>query len=150
MRRKAALLFCMSVLLFSFFTVFNVFSYITIGSGNPRMAFGITTIIFLLALGLNILLIPLYGLKGAAIATTISSFVGLLIMATYIYQYYKVLMNPISFVRISFASLIVAIIALLVQFTGFLLTLEYIILFSIYFVILWVIKEINEGKGEFF
>jgi len=131
-----------------FLTIFNVLCHIAMGSGKPIMTSSSAFLILLIALILNTYLIPSYGLKGAAIATTIASALGLLIMAIYIYRLFGVLMNPISFAKIVISSLIIFLIAYFVQLPGLLLMIEYAVLFTIYVGILWVIKEIKKEDIE--
>ena len=99
---------------------------------------------------LNLTLIPIYELRGAALATTITAFIGLVIAASYVFKRFGtlILMSPISFVRISGASLIVYFVAISYSFSGILLVANYRFLFSVYLGMLWVSREINKEDVE--
>lgn len=131
-----------------FLAIFNVLSHIVIGSGKPLIASGIAFIIFIIAFILNLYLIPLHGLRGAAIATTIASATGMVVMAAYIYKRFKVLMDLLSFLKILVASLIVFAIAHFIPFHGILLIAEYIALFGFYLFLLRLMKEIRQEDIE--
>ncbi len=66
----------LSILAFAyiFFTLFSVSATILIASGRPKRIFVIGLFALLLGIVLNYLLVPLYGMPGAAIATLISLF----------------------------------------------------------------------------
>ena len=57
-------------------------------------------------------------------------------------------MSPISFIRISGASLIIYFVAISYSFSGVLLVANYMFLFSVYLGMLWVSKEINKEDIE--
>jgi len=97
---------------------------------------------------LNLTLIPIYELKGAALATTITAFIGLVIAASYVFKGFGALVSPISFVRISVASLIIYFVAISYPLSGVLLVANYMLLFSVYLGLLWVSKEINKEDIE--
>jgi len=97
---------------------------------------------------LNLTLIPIYELKGAALATTITAFIGLVIVASYVFKKFRTLMSPISFIRISGASLIIYFVAISYSFSGVLLVANYMFLFLVYLGLLWVLKEINKENIE--
>ncbi len=126
-----------------FLSVFNVLSHIVLGSGKTDIAIALVFFIFLLALVFNLLLIPSNGLIGAATATTIASLIGLIFMTTYVYKMYQVLMKARSFIKIIISSLILFVIAYFTQFSGFLLLLEYVVLFAFYGLILFIIGELQ-------
>jgi len=97
---------------------------------------------------LNLTLIPIYELKGAALATTITAFIGLVIAASYVFKSFRALMSPISFVRISGASLIIYFVAISYSLSGVLLVANYMFLFLVYLGMLWVSREINKEDLE--
>ena len=57
-------------------------------------------------------------------------------------------MSPISFVRISGASLIIYFVAISYPFSGVLLVANYIFLFLVYLGMLWVSRELNREDIE--
>jgi len=59
----------------TFYTLFMVSASISQGIGYPRLPMMILLIGTVINLGLNLLLVPLYGIVGAALATTIAAFI---------------------------------------------------------------------------
>ncbi|MDD5464595.1 MAG: polysaccharide biosynthesis C-terminal domain-containing protein, partial [Candidatus Moranbacteria bacterium] len=62
-----------------FYTVFLIFSTSLIAVNKPLTNTKITAFISVLNLALNIIFIPVYGIAGAAISTTASYFIGMLL-----------------------------------------------------------------------
>jgi stage V sporulation protein B len=83
------------------FGLLYVLTTIISASGNPK----ISLIIGFLTLGvsalLNYFLIPPYGLRGAATATTVAMFVGVSAASVYLLAKYNVLIRPVSLLRIA-------------------------------------------------
>jgi len=127
-----------------FLSFFNILAHIAMGSAKPKIAVGTASFTMIMALALNIYLIPLYNIKGAAIATTIASSMGLIVMSVYIYRRYKVLVKPTTFLKITISALAIFAIAYYAQLSGLLLILEYLVLFALYIFILWLLKEIDK------
>jgi len=136
----------LSILIFglSFLSVFVILTTIITASGKPNVSMIVALILVPIDIVLNLTLIPIYELKGAALATTITAFIGLVIAAAYVFQRFGTLMSPISFIRISGASLIIYFVALSYPFSGILLVGNYVFLFLVYLGLLWVLRELNE------
>ncbi|MDW7728137.1 MAG: hypothetical protein SCH70_13740, partial [Candidatus Methanoperedens sp.] len=94
------------------------------------------------------LLIPVYHLAGAAVATTITGLAGLIVVSVYVLRVFGVLMEIASFIKMLFASLVVFIIIQAVAVSGLILPLWYALLFGIYLSILVLIKEFNKNDLE--
>ena len=136
----------LSILIFglSFLSVFVILNTIITASGKPKVSMIVALMMVPIDIVLNLTLIPIYELKGAALATTITAFIGLVIAAAYVFMRFKTLMSPISFVRISGASLIIYFIAISYPFSGVLLVVNYVFLFLDYFGLLWGLGEIKK------
>ncbi|MDD5638656.1 MAG: flippase [Candidatus Pacebacteria bacterium] len=130
---------------FAFLTIFNLLATIIIANGKPKVSMVMILGLAIISLILNILLIPIYGLNGAAFSTTIACFVGLILSSVYILKNFKVLMNWKSFLKILVASLIIFCFTQLWAVKGIILLVEYGILFLIYFGLLFLFKEINKN-----
>ena len=128
----------------TFLTLFVILTTIITASGKPKVSMTVALILIPIDIVLNLTLIPIYELRGAALATTITAFIGLVIAASYVFMRFGTLMSPISFVRISGASLIIYFVALSYSFSGVLLVANYMFLFLVYFGLLWVFKEIKK------
>lgn len=127
------------------FTISNILMMIINAYGRPIIP-TITTIIFIpIIIGLNWILIPMYGLKGAAIATTVTGFLVMILSLICIIKIFGTFIDFISLVRIFFASLIIYIMAFWVRVDVFILPLWYIFLFGTYLCILILTKEFNKN-----
>jgi len=126
----------------SFFTLLGGLASMLIGAGKPKQCMLILGLVCLLSLVLNFLLIPVMGIKGAALASTISSFLGLVVASYYVAREFGCLVSGKSIIRISLASLLIYLLSrYIVLPSELLLPLEYTFLFGLYFVILVIIKE---------
>lgn len=136
----------LSILIFglTFLSVFVILTTIITASGKPKISMIVALMLVPIDIVLNLTLIPIYELKGAALATTITAFIALVIAAAYVFQRFGTLMNPISFVRISGASLIIYLVAIGYSISGVLLVVNYMFLFLVYLGLLWVSKEIKK------
>jgi stage V sporulation protein B len=140
----------LSILIFglAFLAVFYILTTIITASGRPAISFGIALVLVLLDLGLNILLIPIYQLAGAALATTITSAIGLLVSAGYVFRRSGTLVSPKSLARIVVASLAIYAVSLGFPISGLWLLVEYLVLFGLYFGILVLLREIGKEDLE--
>jgi len=92
-----------------FFTIYTVSSSIAQGLGKPYLPMIVLVLGTLLDLGLSIYLVPIYGISGTAIATTVS---GFFIMATLSWKTLKIAGVSLSkgnFIRIVAASSILGL-----------------------------------------
>ena len=127
-----------------FLSFFNILSHIAMGSEKPKIPLITASFTMIAAVALNLYFIPIYNITGAAIATTIASSIGLIVMSIYIYRRYKILVKPKTFAKITISALIIFAIAYHIQLSGVLLILEYAALFALYIFILWVFKEVDK------
>lgn len=84
-----------------FFGVLYVITTIISASGQPRISLLLGVITLVLSTVLNALLIPVYGLAGAATATTASMLTGSLVAGAYVWRRFRALMSLASFFRIA-------------------------------------------------
>ena len=140
----------LSILIFglTFLSFFSIFTTIITANNEPRKSMIFAIMLIPIDVILNIILIPIYGLMGAAIATSIAIFIGLIVVMIYVFRCFHTLLNPISFIRIFLASGIIYLFAFFFSFSGIYLLLWYLILFSIYFGLLLLFREIkNDDFG---
>ena len=128
---------------FAFMTLFTVLNSVIMGSGRPKVSAAITVTLIPIAVISNIMLIPVYGLSGAATATLIMGIVGFVLSAGYVKQRFGALIPLASTVKIITASLVVFIIAYYAKLGGLLLVAEYAALLALNFGILWLLREVN-------
>lgn len=136
----------LSILIFAsmFLTFFVVLNTVIIGSGKPHIPTIISIILLFLVITLHLTLIPVYGMIGAAISSTIAVFVGMIISAAYVFKKFRTLLSPLSIVRIAAASFVVYLLALSWQLTGIFLIITYAVMFLVYLGILFITKEIKK------
>jgi stage V sporulation protein B len=135
----------MSILVFGLglLSIFFVLTNIIMGSGKPLVIMLMSLVLVGIDTGLNIFLVPRYGLVGAAWATTITGLLGMSVAAIYVFWQFKVLISAKSLGRICLSSVVIYIIALQLSLLPFWLPLIYIGLFILYAGILWLTKELN-------
>lgn len=126
-----------------FFTLFTIMAMIISGSGFPLTSSILSGIGVIISSLVCIWLIPLFGLLGAAMATTIASFLVMLGAAVIVYLNFGVLLSVQSFLKILVASLIIYLLAKIIILPVILLPFLYIFLFGIYILLLILLKEIT-------
>ena len=131
-------------------TIFTTLSAILVGKGHPKIEtkMMITLLVFL-TVG-NVLLIPIFGIIGAAYAFLLAISVSVIIAGWWVYKYFDVLISLKSLMRITFISLIVYFVGYYWHFSGFLLLINYAVLFTIYVTLLFISGEINHEDLKFF
>jgi len=136
----------MSILAFGagFMLLFLMLSSILNGGGREKIPMTLSLIGIPIAFSLNLLLIPRYGLKGAAASATVVSFFLMVSAAFWVYEGFRKLVPPISVLRICAASLIISLPALIIDLKPVFLPVEYALLFTIYFGLLWIFREIRK------
>lgn len=127
------------------FTISNILMMIMNAYGRPIIPVVMTVILIPIIIGLNWILIPIYGLKGAAVATTITGLFSLILSSICIVRLFGMFVDLISLTRIMFASFIVYEVTLLTQVDVAILPLWYIFLLAIYVIILILTKEFNKN-----
>lgn len=139
-----------SILIFgiTFITIFYILSMTIIGGGDPKSPMMIAIVLVLLDITLNLLLIPKFELEGAAIATTATCFIGLLIIAVYVKMKYGTLMSRRSFFKILLCSSTLYIIPKLFILSGIYFIIFSVILALLYGLTLFVLKELTKEDIE--
>ena len=132
-----------------FLILFGVFGSILTGLGKPKTETTLMVLILILMISLNFILVPLFGVMGAAYSIFISTLLGCLISGGLVWNNTKVIMNLISFIKITLASILLYFISLKFLFTGIFVVLTYGIGFLIYFLILFALKEFKEEDFVF-
>jgi len=137
----------LSILIFGmmFFSIFTSLCAIIKGSGKPQIAMFIAIFLIPLDVSLNLILIPTFQLKGAALASSISMFSGMSIAMGYIFWKYQTITSMRSLIKIILSSGIIYLILKLFAPWGFLLLPYYLILLILYFILLLLLKEISKN-----
>jgi len=148
--RYLAAAFPLSILIFglTFLCLFIILTTVITASGNPRVSLVMVLVLLVVNILLNRTLVSIYGLIGAAAATTITGFLGVLISGIYVYNRFHSLMSLLSLFRILIASSIIYIVARVFPISGISLIGFYVGLLLTYFVLLFVFREIRKEDIE--
>jgi stage V sporulation protein B len=95
-----------------FFGLLYVLTTIISASGQPKVSLLIGALTLLASAVLNYVLIPIYGLTGAGLATTVAMFTGVAAGSAYLFAKFKTLMSVISILRITACAALVYIASL--------------------------------------
>jgi stage V sporulation protein B len=121
------------------------------GLGKPKISTIIITVSLAASAAFNMLLIPQYGLNGAAIATTIAGALSLVLAAGYIVIKIKTLVSIATVLRITLATIVMWLISYIIPITDkFMLPLEYAAMGAGYIAILVLTKEVGMRDIERF
>ncbi len=135
----------LAILIFgiSFITVFSVLTTVVTGAGRPKTALAMVMVLVPLDIVLNLVLIPRYALRGAALATTITCFLGMFIALIYVRTKFGPLLSFRSFIGIILASSLFYFGPHFFPIAGPFLVLEGLILSVLYVLALLTIKEVS-------
>lgn len=128
-----------------FLSIKVLMSSVIIAIGHPRFVVFMGLFSLLTEVLFLVLLIDRMGLEGAAIASTITHFLGFLISYVYVTRRFMAKTFSWSFLRIIFASFIIYGMAAVYSPSGIFLLFYYAVLLCIFFSILVAVKEINLG-----
>jgi len=137
----------MSILVFGvgFLTIFYVMSFVMNGAGRTKIPMWIASFGLVANTILNYLLIKQYGIVGSAIATSIVSFLIMLVMLYFIGKYFGVLVKFGSLVKIIFASGAMYIASLMLPAESYIFLLWSTLLFVLYLLVLYFLKEVSRN-----
>lgn len=101
----------------TFYSLFMVSASISQGVGHPRIPMYILIIGTLINIALNYIMVPLYGILGAAAATTLTAFIIMVLVLMQTFRVTQVKLPYIEFIKIGVASLIMGLPLLLLPQT---------------------------------
>jgi len=130
---------------FSFLALSAILTTTISGSGRPNTSLAIYAISLVIALALNIVLVPVYGMIGAATASTIAMFAGFAIAAAYVYIRFNALVSKLSAVRIILAGIVIYFLSGLFAWEGLMLLPKYVILFAAFVGLLYASGELKQA-----
>ncbi len=135
----------LNILIFSaaFYSIYIVLVTAMLAENRPLLAFGLGISLLPLALLANWRLIPLLGVMGAALASALTTFFGLSLAAIYVIWRFGVVLSGKSLLKIAIASLVVYLLADRYSVSGLMVFLYYALLFLVYFLILYLLREIG-------
>lgn len=135
----------LSVLIFGigFLTVFTVLANILNGAGEPKKSLWIAGLGVVITAFSCLFMVPKYGLVGAALSTTLGSFVAMVIATYFVYKRFQALVPIKSVIKILFSSFVIYFMAKMITIPILLLPILYVFLFAVYIGILIILKEIT-------
>ena len=125
-----------------------ILTTILTAAGRPWLSFSLVGVTLGIDVILNYLLIPAYGITGAAAATTISSAVGAIAAAGAVRRNFRALVVPSSAVKITIASAIVFWLTLLINPARWMIPPVFLLLWAIYILLLLVFREIDKNDWQ--
>ncbi|MFH1850440.1 MAG: oligosaccharide flippase family protein [archaeon] len=134
----------------AFFALFVILTTVVSGSGQPKKSFLISVPLLVLDLILNYLLITRWGISGAAAGTTIASAAAFFIAAYYVHRKFKALISAASTIRIIASGAAVYAVSLAVGMQHVLLPLKFLLLGSLYLIVLFISGEVRKDDIRFF
>jgi len=132
----------------SIFAVFSLLTTIISGSGRPLVAMLFSIVILAMDVILNQLMVPVWGMTGAAGATSVSSALGLVLAAGYVYRRHESLTSAASVAKILLASLLLYVAISFADLEGASLLLGYAAAGMLYMAILFMMGEVKQRDVE--
>jgi stage V sporulation protein B len=127
------------------FGLLYVLTTIISASGHPKISLMTGLSALATSALLNYLLIPPYGLRGAATATTVSMLVGVVVASVYLLAQHSVLIRPVSAIRIAGCAGLVYALSVAYSPASKLLTIAQLIILSVvYLASLLVTRELGQ------
>ncbi|TSD01467.1 MAG: Uncharacterized protein Athens071425_410 [Parcubacteria group bacterium Athens0714_25] len=133
-----------------FLTIFYVMSFVSNGAGKTKQPMFISIFGLIVNTILNYILIKKYALIGSAIATSVSSFIVMLIALYFIHRDFGITLKMKNYLKIISAGIIMYFIAGFFSQGQYIFIVWSVILFAIYAGILYFIGEIKKEDLVFF
>ncbi|HJQ68010.1 MAG TPA: oligosaccharide flippase family protein [Blastocatellia bacterium] len=128
------------------FGLLYVLTTIISASGQPKVSLFTGLSALVASAMLNYLLIPPYGLKGAATATTAAMLIGVVAASVYLLSKYRVLIRPVSALRIAgCAGLVYALSIFYAPSSKVLIVAQLVVLSILYLALLLFTRELGRA-----
>ncbi len=132
----------------AFLTIFYVMAFALNGAGRVKTPMLISFVGLATNIVLSYFFIKKYALPGAAVATSITSFVAMALILAYSYKYFGYLFKLSSFLKIVLASAIMYFLSTFFSGGHYVFIAWSAILFAIYLLLLFVLKEFGSQELE--
>ena len=126
-----------------FLTVFYILAFVLNGAGKNKIPMWTAFVGLVINSTLSFYFISQFGIIGAAIATTITSFLIMIVAIIATEKYVSSFLNFISILKYFIATTVIGIIANYLPQGKFIFIGWLVILFAIYFIVLWLLREIK-------
>ncbi len=147
--QQAALTLGILIFASSFLAIFTTLNAIIVGSGKPILQLSTVSLMVGLLVVLNIILIPIYGIVGSALASLISSALAVLIDSIHAYRHFGMFLNFFSVLRIALGSIGLFLLAHYWHYSGWLLIPYFIFVGALYLGFMIMIGEITFKDWQF-
>jgi stage V sporulation protein B len=127
-----------------FLTLFSIFTTVITAIGRAKAAMIFSIALLPIAFIANAVLVPVYGLEGAAMATTVAGFLGFIVTLFYVHSIAGRVAEPGSVLKIGLASVIVFILMSQIHTSPILLPALYVGMSILYFGILVIMREVGK------
>jgi len=127
-----------------FLTIFYVLSFAMNGAGKTKIAMWISLFGVMLNTILNYILIKRFSIVGSASATTLTSFIIMLMMLYYLYKEFGVLLSLKSLIKTFFAGILLYFSANQLSQGPIIFIFWSVLLFSLYLILLYAMGEITK------
>jgi len=126
-----------------FLTIFYILAFVLNGAGKNKIPMWTALGGMILNAGLNYYLIPRLGIMGAGIATTTTSFLVMIIAVWSTEKYIASFLNFISILKYLLTTAVIGLLAHYLPQGRFIFIFWSALLLVLYFVILWLVREIQ-------
>lgn len=133
---------------FAFLAFFSIFTSALNAAGKPKLPFAIGFLMVGLDVVLNRLFIPVYGIEGAALASTVSVFFGMVLSGAWVWRIFGDFVGWKTVARAGIAGAFIFWVSGLVEVSRYLLPIEYGVLFAVYLGLLALLGEIQKRDFE--
>ena len=135
----------LSILLWSgaALSLFTVMTSVVSASGRPGVEMWMAYLFLGLMSVLNIILIPRYGIVGAAWSSLLTALIGFVLAMSIVVRRFGPVVKLRSVLNIGFASAWAFLLMYLQHFSGVLLLLSYALLFLVYISVLFIVGELR-------
>jgi len=130
----------------AFLTIFYVMAFALNGAGRVKAPMAISFVGLATNVVLSYFLIQKYALPGAAIATSITSFVSMALVLAYSYNFFGYLFKFTSFLKIILASAILYFLSTFFPGGHYAFILWSAVLFAIYIFLLYILREFGPAE----
>lgn len=126
-----------------FFSIFSYLLNIVVASGKAVTAMAFSIFLLVLSATMNILMIPIYGMIGAAIAVTLASLISMSVLLGYTINKFGSVVPYTTFFKVVLSTSL-TILIFYIRVSGILLLPQYLIAFCLYFILLRLLGEVKE------
>jgi len=133
-----------------FYALFLVLTTAISSSGKPKVSTALGLVALIALFGLSIVLVPIYSIAGAALASLGATFLGFILSAAYVLIKFKAFIGPKSLARIAIAGLLAYAFSINIGVSGLLLLGELCLMLLLYAATLTVLRELTKRDLDLF